>query len=99
MSSLSKNIMEELRQNVQRGEMTPEALMAVARVIDSNIDGWIQAKTDVLTEMVQEWEETMGSDDKSFYSLGIRRAIDVVQEETAYSQLPILEKPNTPDAE
>jgi hypothetical protein len=45
--------------------------------------------------MVREWEETMGDEDKSFYSLGLRRAIDVLNGKSALSQLPVLETPET----
>ena len=96
MSQLTNSIIEQLRQLAQRGEMTPEALMKVHEVIETSIDAWIVSKVNTLEDMIKEWEEVM-DEDKSLYSLGLRRAVDVVQEKTAYSQLPILEKPDTPD--
>lgn len=96
MSGLSENIIGELRQDVQRGELTPEVLIRVRQVIDSNVEAWTQAKVETLEEMVADWERVMEDDDKTLYSLGLRRAVDVIREETAYSQLPILEKPETP---
>jgi hypothetical protein len=97
MSQLTNNIIEQLRQLAQRGEMTPEALMKVNEVIETSVDSWIVSKVDILEDMIKEWELVMDSGDTSLYSLGLRRAVDVVREETAYSQLPILEKPNTPN--
>jgi hypothetical protein len=97
MSSLTNSIVEQLRQLAQRGEMTPEALMKVHEVIQNSVDNWIELKVSTLEDMIKEWELVMDSGDNSLYSLGLRRAVDVVREQTAYSQLPILEKPDTPD--
>jgi hypothetical protein len=96
MSQLTNNIVEQLRQLAQRGEMTPEALIKVHEVIETSVDAWIESKVITLEDMIKEWESVM-SEDNSLYSLGLRRAVDVVQEKTAYSQLPILEKPDTPN--
>jgi hypothetical protein len=30
----------------------------------------------MLKEMIQEWEATLGEEDKTLYSLGLRRAVD-----------------------
>jgi hypothetical protein len=97
MSQLTNSIVEQLRQLAQRGEMTPEALIKVHEVIETSVDAWIVSKVNTLEDMIKEWELVMDSGDNSLYSLGLRRAVDVVQEKTAYSQLPILEKPDTPD--
>lgn len=99
MSQLTNNIIEQLRQLAQRGEITPEVLMTVSKVIETSVDNWIVSKIDVLEDMIKEWEQVMDSEDNSLYSLGLRRAVDVVREETAYSQLPILEKPDTPNTQ
>jgi len=98
-NSLTTNITEQLHQLTQRGQMTPEALMAVSQVIETNTNSWVESKAQRLEEMITEWEATMEDSDKTLYSLGLRRAVDVIREQTAYSQLPILEKPDTPDAE
>jgi hypothetical protein len=97
-NSLTTNITEQLQQVVQRGQMTPEALMAVSQVIETNTINWVESKVQKLEEMITEWELTMEDSDKTLYSLGLRRSVDVIREQTAYSQLPILEKPDTPDA-
>jgi hypothetical protein len=97
MSQLTNSIVEQLRQLAQRGEMTPEALIKVHEVIQNSVDNWIELKVSTLEDMIKEWELVMDSGDNSLYSLGLRRAVDVVREQTAYSQLPILEKPDTPD--
>jgi hypothetical protein len=96
-NSLTTNITEQLQQVVQRGQMTPEAFLTVSQVVETNTNNWIESKVQKLEEMIREWETSMDDSDKTLYSLGLRRAVDVVREQTAYSQLPILETPETPD--
>lgn len=98
MKKLTEQTIEQMRQLVQTGAMSVETFAQVTQMIDANVEGWVSSKVEQLGQMIVDWESTMGVEDKSFYSLGLRRAIDVVQEESAYSQLPILEKPETPDA-
>jgi hypothetical protein len=97
MKKLTEQTTNELRQLVQDGAMTPETFVLITNMVETNFDNWIQSKIEQLKSMVTDWETSIGDDDKSFYTLGLRRAIDVIGEETAYSQLPILEKPDTPD--
>jgi len=56
-------------------------------------------KVGKLEQMVKDWEASMGEEDKTFYTLGIRRAIDVLvdNDPDILKQLPILEKEDTPD--
>jgi hypothetical protein len=98
MKKLTEQTTNELRQLVRSGQMTPETFTSITKIVESNFDNWIDQKIEQIQAMVIDWENNMGDDDKSFYSLGLRRAIDIISEQTAYSQLPILEKPDTPDA-
>lgn len=87
---------ERLMAMASTKEVTPEQFQKIFTVVSETVEQW---RSDVITQlenMVQEWESSMGADDKTFYSLGIRRAIDVVREESAFQQLPVLEKPDTP---
>lgn len=77
-------------------EVTPEQFQKIFLVVSETVEEWKLEKIAELENMVREWESSMGADDKTFYSLGIRRAIDVVQGESALQQLPVLEKPDTP---
>lgn len=76
-------------------EMTPEQFQKIYGIVIEVLDGWKSQKISELEDMVQKWESTMGTEDKTLYSLGIRRAIDTIQEESALAQLPILETPET----
>lgn len=99
MKKLTEQTTNELRQLVHEGAITPETFIQITNLVEANFDNWVNAKIEQLKAMVSDWETSMGDEDKSFYTLGLRRAIDVIGEETAYSQLPILEKPDTPNEE
>lgn len=77
-------------------EVTPEQFQKIFLIVSETVEEWKLEKIAELENMVREWESSMGADDKTFYSLGIRRAIDVVRGESALQQLPVLEKPDTP---
>lgn len=79
-------------------EMTPEQFQKIYGIVIEIVDEWREAKISEVEQMVKDWETTMTSDDKTLYSLGLRRAIDVFREESALDQLPVLEQEDTPDA-
>jgi hypothetical protein len=80
-------------------EMTPEAYQKIIQKVEGLSNDAILDKVGKLEQMVKDWEASMGEDDKSFYTLGIRRAIDVIvdNDPDILKQLPILEKDDTPD--
>lgn len=93
---LTQKILDELNEMVRQNKIDPLVLMEAASVISSNVQDWTNSKISKIEEMISEWELTMGDEDKTFYSLGLRRAIDVIRGESAFQQLPVLEKPDTP---
>jgi hypothetical protein len=97
MSHASERLTSELGSLLNKGLITPEALIKTTQIVEDEIQSHKNSVVEQLKQMIDEWEATMGDSDKSLYSLGLRRAIDVVSGETAYSQLPVLEKPDTPD--
>lgn len=94
-----ERIRKALESLVARERITPEAMLAVVGIAEEVFEEWHSEVVEVLQGMVKDWEETMGDDDKSFYTLGIRRSIDIITAESAEEKLPILEKPDTPDSE
>jgi hypothetical protein len=80
-------------------EITPEAYQKIIQKVEGLSNDAILDKVGKLEQMVKDWEASMGEDDKSFYTLGIRRAIDVIvdNDPDILKQLPILEKEDTPD--
>jgi hypothetical protein len=72
--------------------------VTVVKIVSSEIDSWRESVTSELQQKIIDWESTIvNGENENFYSLGLRRAIDVISGESAYDRLPILEKPDTPD--
>lgn len=61
------------------GSIKPEAVPALTRFLDEVLDGVNDEAVRALTEKIKDWEDTMGDDDKSLYTLGIRQAVDVLR--------------------
>jgi hypothetical protein len=80
-------------------EITPEAYQKIIQKVEGLSNDAILDKVGKLEQMVKDWEASMGEDDKSFYTLGIRRAIDVIvdNDPDLLKQLPILERDDTPN--
>ena len=95
-----KRPVEDVRKSLnimtRMGELTPEQMLKVMQVVESDVSGWLDEKIENLRSLITDWESAMGDTDESFYSLGIRRAIDVVSEQSAMDRLPILEQEDTP---
>jgi hypothetical protein len=91
MTQPIESINSKLRQLVSERAITPESMLKVSQSVQEGISEWTESVTAQITSMISEWEASMGEDDKTFYSLGLRRAIDIISGSTAYSQLPILE--------
>lgn len=53
----------------------------IERLIDSAVNDWYTDIDQQLTNLIKDWEERMGEEDKTLYTLGIRRAQDIVRGE------------------
>lgn len=91
MTQPMESINSKLRQLTLERTITPESMLKVSQTVQEGISEWTESVTAQITSMISEWEASMGENDKTFYSLGLRRAIDIISGNTAYSQLPILE--------
>lgn len=97
MSQPFDRISDEIRMLVVQHRLSPEAMLDVSGIVYAQTESWKEDVVHEIQKLITNWEETMGESDKSFYSLGLRRAIDVITGVDSYSQLPILETPETPD--
>lgn len=61
------------------GSIKPEAVPALTRFLDETLNDSNSEIVKMLTEKIKDWEDTMGGDDKSLYTLGIRQAVDVLR--------------------
>lgn len=93
-----KEIEVALNQLVHVGALDPETVVTIVKIVSTEIDSWRESVSAELQQKIIDWESTMvNGENESFYSLGLRRAIDVITGQSAYERLPILEKPDTPD--
>lgn len=97
MKELRENIKSSLNVLTRSGVITPEQMIQVLGAVETDISAWSENTSGKLRQMVVDWESTMGDTDESFYSLGIRRAEDVVLGITLSDRYPVLETENTPD--
>jgi hypothetical protein len=62
------------------GFLSDEAAKLVTHLFNDNLDEYRVLIVDTLKEKIASWENGMGEDDKSLYSLGLRRAVDLIEE-------------------
>ncbi len=93
------SLKDELLAMTQFREISPEAFQKLKDLVDENEQTLILDRVKKLEQMVKDWEESMGDDDKTLYTLGLRRAIDVLvdNDPDILKRLPILEKEDTPN--
>lgn len=90
-------IRKTLMSYVVQGKLHEQVMLELDVKFKEMFDSWVETKTSKLKEMVKSWEDSVGEEDNSLYSLGLRRAVDVLTDTDPFQQLPILEKPDTPD--
>lgn len=59
----------------------PESVKHIVPYMEELISTRDEAIVSALVDLIRDWEQAMGDDDKSLYTLGMRRAIDVIREE------------------
>jgi len=61
------------------GSIKPEAVPPLTRFLDEVTSGINEELIEELVKKIKDWEDTMGEDDRSLYTLGIRQAVDVLR--------------------
>jgi len=97
MDQLRTNVRTSLNNLTRRGVITPEQMIEVLGAVDVEISSWGDSVSGKLKQLAIDWESAMGDADESFYSLGVRRAEDVVLGITIGQRYPVLETENTPN--
>ena len=98
MKELRENIKSSLNVLTRSGVITPEQMIQILGAVETDISAGGAEVAGNLRQMIVEWESAMGDTDVSFYSLGIRRAEDVILGfEGVEHRLPVLETEDTPD--
>jgi hypothetical protein len=61
----------------------PIAFPLIEKLVDSAVNDWHKDIDDQLTVLIKDWESRMGDKDTTLYSLGVRRAQDIVRGESS----------------
>ena len=61
------------------GSIKPEAVPSLTRFLDDVLNEGNEELIKTLVGKIKDWEDTMGENDKSLYTLGIRQAVDVLR--------------------
>lgn len=54
----------------------------IAEAVVTPVNTFVESIENQLTDLIKDWEEKMSDDDRTLYSLGLRRALDVVRGES-----------------
>ncbi len=54
----------------------------IAEAVVTPVETFVKLIENQLMDLIKDWEEKMSDDDKTLYSLGLRRALDVVRGES-----------------
>lgn len=73
----ARELLKSITELASLGETEP---VEYYPLIVSAFDDWRKEKTDALKQLLMEWELEVPDDD-SLYTLGIRRAIDIINDE------------------
>lgn len=79
-SSLAFEFQKSLLPMVAEQLIAPEAAVMLTEKVVEALESYGQEIAEKLQTMITDWESVMDEDDKTLYSLGLRRAVDVVLE-------------------
>lgn len=71
-----------LHEKIMDGSIKPDAVPDLISFIEEAIKTRDDGLVAGLAILTRDWETAMGSDDKSLYTLGLRRAIDLIRGES-----------------
>ena len=78
---LMKIISGQLHEKIMDGSLKPDATPDLLSFIEEAIKNREDSLVERLATLTREWETAMGPEDKSLYTLGLRRAIDLIRGE------------------
>jgi hypothetical protein len=78
MKIISGHLHEKIMDGSLKPDATPDLLSFIEEAIKTREDSLVEG----LATLTRDWETAMGADDKSLYTLGLRRAIDLIRGET-----------------
>ena len=72
-------IVSHLEALMMDGSIKPEVVPSLLRFLDDVANENTEELIKTLVEKIKDWEDAMGEDDKSLYTLGIRQAVDIIR--------------------
>jgi hypothetical protein len=78
-NEVRSTIVSHLEGMMADGTIKPEGVIGLTKFLDEIIDGINKDTIEILSKKIRDWEETMGDDDKSLYTLGLRQAVDTLR--------------------
>lgn len=80
-SEVKSNIAEHLTGLIMNGDLRPDAAPDLILFINESIETRDQSIIEDIALLVRQWEHAMGEEDKTLYTLGLRRIIDLIRED------------------
>ena len=97
MDSAKELIKSDLVRMIHTDGLHEMTALKISNAVNDRLDEWVEQTTNTLRRMVVEWEAAMGENDRSFYSLGLRRAIDAVTGRSFLEDLPLPPREDAPE--
>jgi hypothetical protein len=72
-------IVSHLEALMRDGSIKPEVVPSLLKFLDDMASENHEELIKTLIGKIKDWEDAMGEDDKSLYTLGIRQAVDVLR--------------------
>lgn len=91
-----KEIITALNQLAHVGVISDEAMVAISAIVANELTAWKSEIAAELNRQVKNWEESQGEADSTLFTLGLRRARDLVLGAELMDSLPVLETEETP---
>lgn len=85
-SALAFEFQKSLLPMVAEQLIAPEAAVMLTEKVVEALSDYSEEIAEKLRTMISEWESVMDEDDKTLYSLGLRRAVDIVLEKDPTEQ-------------
>ena len=76
---LRSTIVDNLQNLAYENKITPEVIIEILEHFDRVSDERERDLVRVLSEKISSWEDIVGDEDKSLYTLGVRHAIDLIR--------------------
>lgn len=98
MTKPNDSIIDQFQSLTQMGRITPETYASIVPIVNYEVDAWTKEKIDSIQALIADWETKMGETDKTLYTLGLRRALDILRDEEFDPSERVLETDSTPDS-